>query len=92
MVGLKLVSAVYFALSHGNESFFDELLAEGREMVDKHLAFEMVEFVLDDTCFEPVEPFVVRLQVFIQVLYAYFGRALYRLVDSGDGQTSFVHA
>ena len=60
-------------------------------MVDEHLSFQMVELMLHAACFETVHPFIVFLQVCIQVFHTYFGRSLHRFVDARQAEATFLH-
>ena len=55
------------AFGHGDELGLDHLLAEGGEMVNEHLALEVVVFVLEDACLETFEPSLLLFAVLVEV-------------------------
>ena len=58
-------------------------------MVNEHVAFQMVEFVLHDACQVALYPFVVRLELFVKPFDMDAGGANHLLVDSGQRQAAF---
>ena len=72
------------------ELALDELLANGRQMVDKHLAIEVVALMLHDASEIALNHLVVLGEVLILPLDADFLGALHALVYSGEAQAAFV--
>ena len=60
-------------------------------MVDEHVTFEMVEFMLHDAGEESFNPFVVGLEFFIEVAHMDAGRTSHSFVDSREAKATFFH-
>ena len=60
-------------------------------MVNEHLSFQVIKLVLHATCFKSFHPFIMFLEVSIQILHADTCRALYRFMDSRQAQAAFIH-
>ena len=63
--GFRLITATIAALGQSLELALDELFAERGDMVDKHLAVQMVELMLHDTGQIALNPFVVVLELLV---------------------------
>jgi hypothetical protein len=79
-----LVTTTETALCQSTQLAFNELLAEWRDTVDKHLTVEVVELMLHNTSQIPLNPLVVVLKVLVIPLYVDTGRTCNLLVDSRD--------
>ena len=90
MIGFGLVATLEFAFRHGKKFLLDDLLAERGEVIYKHFSFQLVELMLDDTCYDAIHPLVVRLEVGIEVLDAYLLGTSHLLVYAWHGEASFL--
>ena len=69
--GFHLISTVCLAFQHSVQFSFNHLLAKRRQMVDKHLSFQMVELMLHHACQIAFYNLVVRFQVLVQIHLAF---------------------
>ena len=79
---LGLVTTTEASLSEGTQLALDELFAELRNTVDKHLTVKMVELVLHHASQVSLYPLIVVLKVLIVLLYMDTCRTSNLLVDS----------
>jgi hypothetical protein len=91
LIRLALIMSGELPLGHGDEFGFNHLFAERGEAVNKHLAFEMVVFMLKNTCFESFQPALLFLSFLIEVVDQHAGWTLHALVDARDGETALGH-
>ena len=86
---LDFVVGCELAFDEGFEFVLHELTTETFEVVGVDDAVEVVEFVLHNTGEVAVDPFVVRVEVFVLVGYADSGGAGDFVAESGEGEAAF---
>ena len=83
-ISLGLVVAAHLAVDNLIELVADKLLADGRNMVGKHMAFEMVVFMLNHTSQITLDYLIMGLKILVEPGKVYFLDTRHALVNSGQ--------
>ena len=82
---------MHLSFGHGGQFAFHHLPAEGRDAVGKHVAVQVVKFVLHHAGQEAVHPLIVLNEVFVHILHMNALGAAHGFVNAGQTQATFVH-
>lgn len=83
-ISLGLVVAAHLAVDNLIELVADKLLTDGRNMVDEHMAFEMVVFMLNHTSQITLDYLIMGLKILVEPGKVYFLDTRHALVNSGQ--------
>ena len=83
-ISLGLVVAAHLAVDNLIELVANKLLADGRNMVGEHMAFEMVVFMLNHTSQITLDYLIMGLKILVEPGKVYFLDTRHALVNSGQ--------
>ena len=88
---LDLISTTEISFQQISQFSFHHLFAQHGQMVHEHFPVKMVELMLHDTGQISFHPFVMGLEILVQITHTNACGTTHRLVDARQTQTPFFH-